>query len=103
MTGELDRVDGRSPVPAWFACWLFALLLLAFAVSEYLYVTDYEQAGGHPPVEKSQERAVRRSPYAHVAEWCYPHVGKWGCVAVFAAPGLALAATGELLRKRRRR
>ena len=68
MTSELDQRYGGGSLPAWVACWFFGLILMALAVAEYLYVTDYEQAGGHPAVEKSQERAVRRSPYAHVAE-----------------------------------
>ena len=101
MTGELDERYGGNSLPAWFACWFFGLLLLALAVAQYLYVADYEREGGHPAVEKRQEREIRRSPYAKVAEWCYPHVGTWGCVAVFAAPGLGLVAGGELLRRRR--
>jgi hypothetical protein len=100
MTSELDRRD--HSLPAWMACWFFGLLLLGLAVAEYLYVTDYEKAGGHPPVEARQERSIRRSPFAHVAEWGYPHVGVWGCVAIFAAPGAALVAGGEWLRRRKR-
>ena len=100
MTSELDERPGGNSVPAWFACWFFGLLLLALAVAEYLYVRDYERWGGHPPVEKQQEREVRRSPYAKVAQWWYPHIGTWGCVAVFALPGLGLVTVGELIRRR---
>ena len=102
MTSELNRRN-HNPMPAWMACWFFGLLFLAFAVSEYLYVTDYEKAGGHPPVAKDQERSVRRSPVAYVTEWGYPRIGTWGCVAVFAVPGTVFAATGEWLRRRDRR
>jgi hypothetical protein len=102
MTSELNRRNHNS-LPAWMACWFFGLFLLGLAVSEYLYVTDYEKAGGHPPVAKEQERSIRRSPFAHVAEWGYPHIGVWGCVAIFAVPGATLVATGEWLRRRVRR
>jgi hypothetical protein len=102
---EWDRRAGLGGnTPIWFACFFFALLLFAFAAAEYLYVTDYEAAGGkHPPIADKQVHQLRRSPFAKVAEWGYPRIGKWGCVAVFAAPGLALFGTAVWLKRRNQR
>jgi hypothetical protein len=102
MTSELNRPD-RTSLPFWAGLWFFGLVFVALAVAEYLYVTDYEKTGGHPPVPKEQERAVRRSIYAKVAEWGHPRFGTWGCVAIFALPAAALITSGELLRRHTRR
>jgi hypothetical protein len=100
MTDEIDRRLGlRGPV--WFGCLFIGLFLLAFAVSEYLYVTDFEAAGGtHPPLAEKQIHQLRRSPFAKVAAWGYPRIGKWGCVAVFAVPGAAFVGVAWWLRRK---
>jgi hypothetical protein len=101
MTDELERRTGTA-APLWFGCLFVALVLFAFAVSEYLYVTDYAAAGGrHPPVADKQVHQLRRSPFAKVAEWGYPRIGVWGCVAVFAAPGVALLGVAWWLKPRK--
>ena len=103
MPDELTRRRGASP------SGVFVLLFLAgvafvMAGAEYLYTTDYEKAGGHPPVVHARAGVVdlRRTPIGRIAERVQPHAGVWGCVAVFAAPGLVFLG-GAAWQFRRRR
>jgi hypothetical protein len=76
-------------------------LLLAFAATEYMYASKFEAEGGKPRFEKPQdERQWRRSIFRRVTVWAHPEVGAWGCVAIFAAPGVVLLATGIWLKRR---
>jgi hypothetical protein len=102
MTSELNRRTYRV-MPAWVVCWFFGLVLLAFAVWEFIDATEFEKEARHPPVAKDKERPVRRSLYAKATEWGYPGVGKWGCVAIFAVPSIALFTAGTLLWRFQRR
>jgi hypothetical protein len=103
MTDELERRTGASPSGV-FVCLFLAGLAFAMAGSEFLYARDFERAGGHPAVIHSSAGTVdlRRMPIGRVAERVQPRAGVWGCVAVFATPGLAfLAAAAWQFRPRR--
>jgi hypothetical protein len=103
MSDELTRRTGASP-SAVFVFLFLAGVAFAMAWAEYLYATDYEKAGGHPPVVHARAGVVdlRRTPIGRVAERFQPRVGVWGGVAVFAAPGLVFlgGATWQFRRRR---
>jgi hypothetical protein len=105
MTDELERRAGASPSGV-FVCLFLAGVAFAMAGSEYLYVTGYDKMGGHPTFiySRTVPPDLRRTPIGRVAEWGHPRFGRWGCVAVFATPGVAfLGATAWLLWRGRKR
>jgi hypothetical protein len=101
---ELCRRAGASP-PVVFVCVLLAGIALAIAISVYLYAADFERAGGHPVVVHSRAGVVdmRKNLIGDVAEWGVPRIGKWGCAAIFATPGVAFTAVAAWLLWRGRR
>jgi len=103
MPDELTRRTGASPL-AVFICLFLAGTAFALAWVEYLYPSDYEKASGHPPVIHARAGVVdhRRTPIGRVAERFQPRVGVWGCVTIFAVPGLVFLG-GAAWQFRRRR
>ena len=99
--GEDKRRAPASPLLV-FVLVLAAGFALALAVIEYQYARDFAALGRHPPVvHTSRSLVVMRDIFiGRVAESVEPRAGVWGCVAVFAAPGLACltAAAYFLLR-----
>jgi hypothetical protein len=104
-TTEGQRRAGASPALV-FVLVLAAGFALALAVMEYQYARDFAALGRHPPVvHTSRSVVVMRDIFiGRVAESIEPRAGVWGCVAVFALPGLVclVAAAGLLIRGSRR-
>ena len=103
MTEELERRAGASPSGV-FVLLFIAGMLLAAAIAEYIYASDYARAGTHPPVVHSRAGVVdlRRTAIGRVAERVQPRAGVWGATAVFAAPGLVFLGGALLLFCRKR-
>ena len=103
MSGRWGRRRGAAS-PLVFGCFVLACVAFALAWWEYRYVTKYEKMGGHPPYiyGRTMPLHVSRTVIGRVAEWGHPQYGRWGCVAVFATPGVVFLGAGVWFAWRRR-
>ncbi|MGL4555805.1 MAG: hypothetical protein ACRC33_31945 [Gemmataceae bacterium] len=93
MRGDDPRAGSHTPV--WAAYFLFALVCLGMAASEFLYLSAVEAGSERLLTDAEQrERKLGRSLVYTAGEHLDPRVGKWGATGAFAVPGLAFAACG---------